>query len=64
MEDIALQFNENPETKGLFGTMTGTHRKGNICRMKQAKMPETMKNIKVKMIRTIPEGKKGTSNRF
>ena len=44
--------------------MTGIHTKENICRMKQAKMPKTMKNIKVKMIRTIPEGKKGTSNHF
>ncbi|OCA80598.1 hypothetical protein BBH99_00415 [Chryseobacterium contaminans] len=58
-EDIAVIFNENPEAKVLFDTMSYTHRKEYIRWIEEAKKPETRKNRKVKMIQMILDGKKG-----
>lgn len=58
-EDIASVFNENPEAKSLFDTMSYTHRKEYIRWIEEAKKPETREKRKTRMIEMILEGKKG-----
>lgn len=57
--DIALIFNENPEAKKIFNTMSYTHKKEYIRWIEEAKKPETRENRKNKMIQMILDGKKG-----
>lgn len=58
-EDVALIFNENPDAKSLFDTMSYTHRKEYIRWIEEAKKTETRENRKVRMIEMILNGKKG-----
>lgn len=58
-DDIVLIFNENPDAKVLFDTMSYTHKKEYIRWIEEAKKSETRENRKVKMIQMILEGKKG-----
>ncbi|WP_081780132.1 DUF1905 domain-containing protein [Chryseobacterium oranimense] len=58
-DDIASVFNENPDAKNLFNTMSYTHRKEYIRWIEEAKKPETRENRKIRMIEMILSGKKG-----
>ncbi len=58
-DDIVLIFNENPDAKVLFDTMSYTHKKEYIRWIEEAKKPETRESRKAKMIQMILEGKKG-----
>ncbi|WP_083538886.1 YdeI/OmpD-associated family protein [Chryseobacterium oranimense] len=58
-DDIASVFNENPDAKNLFDTMSYTHRKEYIRWIEEAKKPETRESRKIRMIEMILSGKKG-----
>lgn len=58
-DDIALVFNNHPDAKALFDTMSYTHKKEYIRWIEEAKKPETRENRKTKMIQMILNGKKG-----
>lgn len=58
-DDILSVFNENPDAKIVFDTMSYTHKKEYIRWIEEARKPETRENRKAKMIQMIREGKKG-----